>query len=478
MRLTSTKERFFCAIVIALTCTGCASLHFTFDDYSYKNKIFVGVRADVTVVSPHWYHNWIQLIDVPFSFVLDILFLPYTIPKTQENMAKAKPIDAVCFLMRDVEFREHWVAGKIFKESEQCAGSSQWGEDYENTKLAMVPVQDPETIGGFYDAVLKTIEIKRRLGYKMIVYDVGPVPGRFIILARSTGHKKLYEPYPLWAKNPERAREMARVIVESGGKITREEYAIGEYRPYLWAYDFEDPIGTRYQAIFSISIDSSDAVAFYNRALAKYKTGDWAGAILDHTSAIQRDPDYADAYFGRALAEYMSEDFTGAIADSTLAIEHDPKNADAYYNRGIAKLHARDFTGAILDQNAALERNPHHAYAYHSRGLAKTNIGDWAGALPDYNSSIQLNPNFAPAYFGRGYAKAALEEYESAVADYSEALSRNGQFAEAYSCRGYAREQLGDLIGAQQDYQEAMKLTPPGRCLSPKDVLSRKTSPQ
>src|SRR5215831_5389321 len=102
MRLTGIRERFFCAIVIALTCTGCASLHHTFDDYFYKNKIFVGVRADLSFLSPHWYHDLIQLIDVPFSFVLDILFLPYTIPITQENIAKAKPIDAVCFLVRDV----------------------------------------------------------------------------------------------------------------------------------------------------------------------------------------------------------------------------------------------------------------------------------------------------------------------------------------------------------------------------------------
>ena len=139
----------------------------------------------------------------------------------------------------------------IFKESERCAGSSQWGEDEESVKSAKTPVQEPETIQAFYGAVLKTIEIKRSPEYKATVYALGPGPGRFIVLARPTERKKMFDPYPLWAKDLERAREMARVIVEFGGKITRQEYPVAEYRPYLWAYDFEDPIGTRYQAIFA-----------------------------------------------------------------------------------------------------------------------------------------------------------------------------------------------------------------------------------
>lgn len=59
---------------------GCGTLANTFEPEP-ENKIYVGVRADLGAVG----HG--GLLDLPFSFVLDTLLLPYTIPKTIANHA-------------------------------------------------------------------------------------------------------------------------------------------------------------------------------------------------------------------------------------------------------------------------------------------------------------------------------------------------------------------------------------------------------
>ena len=64
-----------------------------------------------------------------------------------------------------------------------------------------------------------------------------------------------------------------------------------------------------------ITINPQYAIAYYNRGLAKYESGDKAGAIADYTQAITINPQYAIAYYSRGLAKYESGDKAGAIKD-------------------------------------------------------------------------------------------------------------------------------------------------------------------
>jgi uncharacterized protein YceK len=59
---------------------GCGTLANTFEDEP-KNKIYVGARVDLDAFG----HG--GFLDLPFSLVLDTIFLPYTIPKTIANYA-------------------------------------------------------------------------------------------------------------------------------------------------------------------------------------------------------------------------------------------------------------------------------------------------------------------------------------------------------------------------------------------------------
>lgn len=85
--------------------SGCASIHQTFISkeyndtthgaYGYKSKVYAGVKMDVGVVGACCYMMAcicapVGLIDMPFSFVADTLFLPYTITSATLNDNKLK----------------------------------------------------------------------------------------------------------------------------------------------------------------------------------------------------------------------------------------------------------------------------------------------------------------------------------------------------------------------------------------------------
>ena len=62
--------------------SGCGTLANTFEEEP-RNKVYAGVRADLT----EWTLLHGGVLDLPFSFVLDTILLPYTIPKTIANSA-------------------------------------------------------------------------------------------------------------------------------------------------------------------------------------------------------------------------------------------------------------------------------------------------------------------------------------------------------------------------------------------------------
>ncbi len=113
------------------------------------------------------------------------------------------------------------------------------------------------------------------------------------------------------------------------------------------------------------------------------ETGDWKGADLAWT------------YIERGKAKYFKGDFDGAIVDHSQAIEADQKNVSAYTNRGHAKQRKGDLEGAIADSSRAIEIDPAYAPSYILRGLVKKDNDDFDGALADFDRFIMLDPQLA-----------------------------------------------------------------------------------
>jgi tetratricopeptide (TPR) repeat protein len=129
----------------------------------------------------------------------------------------------------------------------------------------------------------------------------------------------------------------------------------------------------------------------------------------------------AEGYFNRALAKQRTGDLNGTISDYDEAIRLNPKSARAYYKRSIARLNNGDLDGAIADSSESIRLNSKFAGAYSVRGGARDHKGDFDGALADYSEAIELNPKDAGAFNNRAEAYFAARQYNRTLADFQQA---------------------------------------------------------
>ena len=191
---------------------------------------------------------------------------------------------------------------------------------------------------------------------------------------------------------------------------------------------------------------------------AKYRLGDYAGAIADYTMAIQLKPDAAEAYNNRGVSKFRLERYAAAILDYDTAIPLKPNDATAYMNRGAAKQSLGQHFAAIVDYDAAIRLKPDYAMAYGNRGAAKFRLEQYAAAISDYDTAIRLKPDDAKVYMNRGVSKFRLERYAAAILDYDAAIQLKPDYAMAYMNRGIAKYLLERTWAAKQDLQTALKL--------------------
>lgn len=262
-----------------------------------------------------------------------------------------------------------------------------------------------------------------------------------------------------------------------------------------------------------IELNPENAVAYYNRGLAKFSLGDlesekgnrektralYEDGIKDSTQAIKLNPEDANAYHNRAggrfrLAQSETDTakkqkyYQGAIHDWTQVIELNSGHADPYNNLGAAKASLGEskadqgniseaqalYMSAIQDCTHAIQLNPENPDPYINRGYAQFRLGKtkadqgditdaealYIAAVRDCTQAIQLNPENAAAYGNRGVARVALGNAEGAIDDFDAALRLDPENAEYFHERGLAKEALGQHKSAKADFEKAKELDP------------------
>ena len=213
-------------------------------------------------------------------------------------------------------------------------------------------------------------------------------------------------------------------------------------------------------AILTSAVAQTAAVDYLGRAIAKYKAGDFDGALADFNRAIVLHPKYAYAYNDRGNVKADKGDSDGAIADYSRAIDLHPKYAYAYYNRAIVKEEKGDPDGALADYNRAIELDLKDPNAYYGRGNVKKEKGDFNGALADYNRAIELDPKHLNAYCGRGNVKKEKGDFDGALADYNRAIELDPKDLSAYKARGAVRFMQRSWADSLADFERACELNP------------------
>ena len=136
-----------------------------------------------------------------------------------------------------------------------------------------------------------------------------------------------------------------------------------------------------------------------------------------------------------AKAKYKNGDYQGAIVEYTLAIQFHPQIALAFCCRGDAYYKLGKQEQALIDYNRAIELNPKLAIGYYRRGNLYSSAKNYAVAVGEYSQAIELKPNFALAYSNRGFAYRELYGEKEAAIDWQLAANLFEEQGDSEQCK-------------------------------------------
>jgi len=172
---------------------------------------------------------------------------------------------------------------------------------------------------------------------------------------------------------------------------------------------------------------------------------------------IASAPERANSHYQEGMRLLGPGDFRGAAVQFTKAIDIFPEYADAYIGRGKARQAAGQIGDALGDFEKAIAIDPTLELAFTARGTLRRSRGEIQKALADFTQSIHLHPT-ADAYYQRGLTYQTLHQPQPAVDDYDLAIDRDPGAPYVYLARAKAKQDLGDLAGAQKDRETAERL--------------------
>ncbi|MCD4736944.1 MAG: tetratricopeptide repeat protein, partial [Bacteroidales bacterium] len=138
--------------------------------------------------------------------------------------------------------------------------------------------------------------------------------------------------------------------------------------------------------ILCVSCRQQNAHHHFKNGNAKFKLGNYQGAIEDYSKAINLNKTFKEAYYSRAICRSKLKLYEEALADYNNVLEFEPENLDALFNRAYyIKEQTGDFAGAIADYDKYITINNkgNNAFAYNNMGFAKYKTGNTEEALAD-----------------------------------------------------------------------------------------------
>jgi len=216
-----------------------------------------------------------------------------------------------------------------------------------------------------------------------------------------------------------------------------------------------------------------------DQAIACYTT---ALEVVDATRGMWPDEAEASLYNDRGYARFRKGDFFGAITDYNKAIQLRPNDALSYVNRGNAYMDTEKYDRAVADYTNAIRCDPENAGMYFCRGNALVNTHRYADAVADYTTAIKIDPRDEQLWCNRGSARVWQAEYDQALADYSQALQLDPQDPIALEQRfvatcGAKLKKLGGPLGETGPKAEAGGQTRASPRAHEKKLPGRQPSP-
>lgn len=255
--------------------------------------------------------------------------------------------------------------------------------------------------------------------------------------------------------------------------------AIAEYKLAIQAdprnKDVDDiwvNIGSAYQA----KKDYASAIDAYQKALSVDPSNDQAKVGVQAATNAQKDTIVGEKYASGG-AKFKSGDYDGAIADFLAVLKVNPNDPDTLFSLGASYQAKKDFDNAIKCYQQAIAANPKsqqfkdaldQAYIKKAEpiiaaAVAKHQAKDYDGAIAGYTQALQITPNNAALWYNIASAEYAKQEYNRSKDAYLKALGLDpkGQVADWYLI-GAIDENFNRVPEALGNYQKYLKEAPTG----------------
>lgn len=149
----------------------------------------------------------------------------------------------------------------------------------------------------------------------------------------------------------------------------------------------------------AISINSTDARSFYNRALVHIAMNNNGAALTDLDEALKRDSSQWMLYRDRSQIRLLSSDTSGAQSDALQLLRMQPSNPDAFNVLATIAYNRIDLTMAENYLNEALLANPDFSLGYKNRGLLYLRLGRTGEGCSDFQRASNLGNQEAKQLF-------------------------------------------------------------------------------
>jgi tetratricopeptide (TPR) repeat protein len=122
-----------------------------------------------------------------------------------------------------------------------------------------------------------------------------------------------------------------------------------------------------------------------------YKANRQKQAIEELSQAIEIDPQNAKAYFWRARAFIRLGQFDNAIADLNEVVELNPRYSPAYDNLGWLLMRRNKYDESLIYLNKSIELKPDNGWAHYMRSRIFFKKGDLQNALENAKTACKLD---------------------------------------------------------------------------------------
>ena len=283
------------------------------------------------------------------------------------------------------------------------------------------------------------------------------------------------------AQRPASADEVARALVQAGGKISVAGGGAGGWR--AWGVGLcvlaSALAGVLVWGGLASDAPPGDGVAAKSRAPLEAAPLEPTDAPADpeaptpeSSAQPARDPEAptpeSSAPSTRLVEDYLASAgehsragrFDAALALYDRALELDPNSARAYVNRGLTRMALERFAEGLADFDRALQLQANLAGAYAGRGVCKAALGRRLEALEDFDRALELDPQDSHSLGAKGESLASLGRDAEAVEAFDRAVALDPNNTGWLRRRAYSRLSLGRNAGALEDCERAVALDP------------------